>query len=534
VSLDLLNSALAHHQAGRLKEAEQLYRQIIQATPDQADAHFNLGVALAQQGQFHQAVESYRQAVVLAPDHEAAHYSLGNALRSLRRFDEAVAAYRQAIRVRPDYHQAVYNLALLLTELGRIDEALGFYRRSLELRPDFTAAYDAMIRAMNGDPRRSAQQLLSAHQQWQQGHAVDASARLADPLTNLGVTLSASGRFDEALAAFERAAALAPHNPEVHSNLGLALLTHGDFQRGWPEFEWRWKCPAFFKAHAHLKQPRWDGAPLNGRTILLHAEQGLGDAIQFVRYLPLIARQHPHAKIILGTSPKLQRLFRCIAGNAQIIVDRQAIPPFDVHCPLMSLPLIFRTTLATVPADVPYLSADASDLSKWRQRLASDSANANRLKVGLVWAGGARYTHDQMRSLPLKTLAPLGTLGHVAFYSLQKGEPCKQLADAPSNMNITDLTSDLDDFADTAALVCNLDLIISVDTAVAHLAGALAKPVWTLLPLLPDWRWMFNRDDSPWYPTMRLFRQTQPGDWPGVVSRVVRELAAILPRSSSP
>jgi hypothetical protein len=300
----------------------------------------------------------------------------------------------------------------------------------------------------------------------------------------------------------------------------MALLSRGEFPEGWQEYEWRWKCKDF---PAHLRiftQPRWDRSPLEGRTILLHTEQGFGDAIQFIRYLPQVKQWG--GKIQIACRAELVRLFQANSQGCQILAPGEPLPSFDVYSPFLSLPRIFATTLDNIPSVVPYLHAEADDAKKWQHRLADHSSTTN---VGLVWAGNAAHQNDRNRSITLAKFAPLAQVPNVRFFSLQKGSPAAQSKSLPAGMMLTDWTEELNDFSDTAALIANLHLVIAVDTAAVHLAGALGKPVWTLLPFVADWRWMLEREDTPWYPTMRLFRQTSEGDWKGVIDRVAHSLS---------
>jgi hypothetical protein len=314
--------------------------------------------------------------------------------------------------------------------------------------------------------------------------------------------------------AFEKAITLRADYALAHWNLGLILLSLGDFQRGWAEYEWRWRRPEYAR-HDHFKRPRWDGTQLGRRRILLHTEQGFGDVIQFIRFVPKVVERG--GKVILACHSELRRLLSKIEGVQQWIDPGETLPEFDVHCPLMSLPKVFGTTVQTVPGQAPYLAAGAELAERWRERVEGLPGR----KVGLAWAGRPGHGNDRNRSIRLNQLEKLGIVAGVSFVSLQKGEAARQQT---PGLTITDWTADLNDFADTAALIANLDLVIAVDTAVAHLAGALGKPVWVLLPFVPDWRWMLDREDSPWYPTMRLFRQPAIGDWETPISRIVEAL----------
>ena len=394
------------------------------------------------------------------------------------RLQEAEQLYRQVLAQQPEHARAMQFLGVIAHEFGRNDLALDLIRRAIALNPNSAQAHN-----------------------------------------NLGNILKANGQLDEAVAAYRRAIALNPDLPEAHHNLAYALLTRGDFQRGGEEFEWRSKCKDL-PPPRNFAQPQWDGRPLEGRTLLLHAEQGFGDALQFIRYVPLMARRG--GRIIIECPAGLQRLFQTIAGGCQIVAAGQPLPGFDLHCPLLSLPRVFGTNLANIPKDVPYLHADAEDARRWQHRLAGYSSI---VRVGLAWAGNPTHKNDRNRSIKLARLAPLGQLPGVSFISLQKGDAAAEAKTPPPGMELIDWTEELKDFADTAALIANLDLVIAVDTAVVHLAGAMGKPVWTLLPFVADWRWLLDRQDSPWYPSMRLFRQPSIGDWDGVITRVAEALS---------
>jgi hypothetical protein len=330
----------------------------------------------------------------------------------------------------------------------------------------------------------------------------------------MGVAFDRIGHSAEAVASYRQALRLRPDYADAHLDLGLALLSMGDFTAGWEEYEWRWRTRRVMRRD--FAQPQWDGSPLNGRTLLIHAEQGLGDTVQFLRYVPLVR----DAVIILEVPPALARLVEGLDGVKQVIPAGAALPGFDLHAPLLSLPRLFRTTPETIPNRTPYLQFnDPARTRLWNTRTGQPGA----FRVGIAWAGSAANSNNRTRSMRLADLAPLGdTPGGVSFFSLQKGPAVQERA--PARLAITDLLADTHDVRDTAALVLNMDLIISVDTFVAHLAGALGKPVWTLLSFAADWRWLRARDDCPWYPQMRLFRQSYPGDWQPVVERVVHTL----------
>jgi tetratricopeptide (TPR) repeat protein len=343
----------------------------------------------------------------------------------------------------------------------------------------------------------------------------------ADVHYNRGNVLAELRRYDEAIAAYRQCLQLAPQHAEAHANLAGPLLLTGDFAQGWREYEWRWRVRDFTSPPRNFAQPRWDGSELAGRRILIHAEQGIGDMFQFLRYLPLVAARG--GRVILECRPETKRLAAANADGWEVLASGETLPAFDVHCPLLSLPLAFGTRLETIPAKVPYMRVDPALAEKWRQRLAGVS---RRRKVGLAWAGNPVFKFDHLRSpRELAVLAPLGAAADVEFVSLQKGKAASQAAAPPPGMRILDWTNELNDFAETAALIAGLDVVVSSDTALAHLAGAMGKQVYVMLPAAPDWRWLLTGDSSPWYPTARLFRQSAAGRWDDVAAGIAAALA---------
>jgi Flp pilus assembly protein TadD len=468
--------AFRHQAAGRLGEAEAMYRRILGVKPDHADSLHLLGVIAGQRDDNAAAVDWISQALAINPNAAIYHNNLGAFCRRLGKLDQAMAAYRKAVELQPDYADARYNLGNVLRDTGKLAHSLAEYREAIRLRP---------------------------------GHA--------ETHNNFGFALLELGRIEDATAQFREAIRLRPDYADAHLNLAFALLLRGDFEHGLPEYESRTRRPAH--GLTPLPQARWDGGPLEGKTILVRSEQGLGDGIQFVRYVPLLAARG--AKVVLECLPELRRLFEGAPGVANVVARNEPPPPFDVHCPLASLPLIFKTRLDSIPASMPYLQADPELLAAQATRL---SIAHGALNVGLVWAGNPDHRNDRKRSLRLDQLSPLAGVKGVRFISLQKGRPAGQLQSPPPGMDLVDAGAELADFADTAALIARLDLVITVDTAVAHLAGAMGRPVWVLLPIAPDWRWLLEREDSPWYPTMRLFRQDALDEWGVVIAKVVREL----------
>jgi tetratricopeptide (TPR) repeat protein len=500
-----LRQADEHHRAGRLSDAEMCYRQVLSRRPDHPWALYGLATLAAQVNRPDVAAELYQRAIAVKPDLAEAHNDLANLYLQHDRLDEAIASYRRAVAVDPRYPEAHSNLCNALRIKGLHNEAIEHGRTSLAIDPNSADAASNLGNALQSAGRLD--EAISFHER-----AATVRPQAAEIWANLGAALGERCDYQRAIDCYRRALSLRPDLAVAHWNLGCALLQLGDFANGWREVEWRWRWPGFRAPRRNFSQPQWKGEPLDGKRILLHAEQGFGDAIQFVRYAPMVAKRG--GRVILECHAELLRLFsNGIEGVEQIVPFSATPPAFDVHCPLLSIPLAVGTTLATIPAEVPYLKCDPELAARWKEKIGDEQ----KMKVGVVWAGRPTHDNDRNRSMPAAALPPLQELKEVRFYSLQKGAP-----NAPPFM--TDLTADIRDFADTAALIVNLDLVISVDTSVAHLAGALGRNVWTLLPVRPEWRWLLDREDSPWYPTMKLFRQTRRGEWTDVIGRVVATL----------
>jgi tetratricopeptide (TPR) repeat protein len=548
--------ARQHQQAGQLGHAESIYRQILAQNANHLDALVGLGL-LAMQVGHPESIQLLDRAAVLRPSDPTLVNILGRALEAQGHREQAVACFARAAQIQPNAPEPLYNLGNVLRDLGRTEEALDCFARAVALRSDFS---EALTNLAN---------LLQGRGQYDEAIALYHRAIAAKPLdfgahTNLGNALQNSGRFEEALAVHRHAVALRPDVPEVHANLAAALLDQGyidgavdsyrqsialrsdfadahntlslilllrgDFEEGWREHEWRWRVPGFPSPIRTPPGRRWNGsapADADHARLLLMSEQGFGDVIHFIRYIPLAIRRG--WRVILECPPELLRLMEESDGLGATLVRRDdawAIPAvdYDAHLPLMSLPVVLgeldprRPTIAAAP----YLRANPELRRAWRDRLETDGPG---FRVGIAWAGSAVHKNDRKRSMPLSVLAPLARDG-VRLYSIQLGQPAGQLQNMPHGMNVIDLTGNIRDFADTAALLSELDLLISVDTAPLHVAGALGRPAWIMLPFIPDFRWMLGRDDSPLYPSLRLFRQTRPGDWAGVVARVADALAA--------
>lgn len=445
-----------------------------------SDSVVQRAVAAHQAGRLKEAERGYRAALAQEPDRAELHFVLGQVLCGLGQLDAAVRHFQESHRLRPDLPEAAIQLCNEIEARGDGATAMALLRGMVARNPEDAGAW-----------------------------------------VNLGIMLARQRDFAPALDSYRRAQAIAPDFALAHYNEARLHLVTGDLAQGWAKAEWRLKLDLAEQLPPGFNQPRWAGAPFSG-TLLLHAEQGFGDTIQFCRYVKLAARR---ARILLSVPPPLLRLLSRLDGVAEFVQPGRPIPAFARYCSLMSLPHIFGTVLETIPAEIPYLSAEPAARDAWRQRL----AGLKGLKVGLVWAGGAAQPNrpdaaraDARRSIPLAAFAPLAGLAD--FVSLQKGAPAAQAP--PAGMVLHDFTTELNDFADTAALIEALDLVISVDTAVVHLAGALGKPVWLLNRYDTCWRWLLGRDDSPWYPTLRQFRQTAPGDWAPVIAEVASALAA--------
>ena len=514
----LISGAAVHYQTGQVREAQQICFDILQQDPNQADALHLLGAIAYSQGQYERAIALYQQSLALNSANHELHNNIAVALVETGKIDEAIGHYRQALEINPSYAECHSNLGNTLRLQGKLSEAIACLQWALHLRPDYPEAHN-----------------------------------------NLGVAFQKQKKISEAIANYQRAIELRPDYAEAHKNLGMALLLSGEMKQGLAELEWRWQCGTFAqeKSVYAFEQPLWDGRDLQGRTILLYSEQGMGDAIQFIRYVPLVkqrclpgfrrasgripkhersssasrslsasakaerracgeeSRHRRGGKVRVECQEPLLRVFGTVPGIDRLVERGTALPEFDVQASLMTLPHILGTTLDTIPAQIPYLRSDSPSEALKRLLAFPGSRQGTReetQKVGIVWRTNPASGTAEDRSCKLSDFLPLLELGGIAFYSLQKGEQVAEIAQLGRD-NLIDLDAELQDFADTAAAMQQLDLIITVDTAVAHLAGALGKPVWVLLPFVPDWRWMLDREDSPWYPTMRLFRQSQAKDW---------------------
>ncbi|WP_207477514.1 tetratricopeptide repeat protein [Arenibaculum pallidiluteum] len=577
----LLSEGLAHHGRGDLPRATACYRAVLAAEPGHAEALHLSGVAAYQLGRNDEAARLIRQAIARRPDSAHYHNNLGSALKRLGRHDEALEAYREALRLEPRQADAAGNMARLLRDLGRTGEALDAFRQALANHPsDADLALQAGSLMLNAGAVEEAIALYRRTAERPPGHAgafsnlgvalrrlgrldeaVDAyraSLRLdgaaAGTWSNLGVVLADLDRYAEAISCQQRAISHSPAYAEAHLNLSLALMAErrhdkalaaareavrlkpdlaeghtqlasvllmlGRYAEGWAAYEWRTRMPDFPSPVRSFPTPRWDGGPLSGRCILVHDEQGVGDAFQFARFVPLLARQG--ATVILECNARITGVMRGLDGAAEVVARGMPVPAHDVHVPLLSLPHLLGTTLATIPTAVPYLRPEPERQRRWAELLKARDGG-RRLRVGLVWAGNPEYKADRIRSPGLKPYLPLLDVPDIAFYALQQGAGRRDLDGFPGHPSFTDLV-EAGNWDDTAAVMANLDLVISSCTGPAHLAGALGRPLWVVLPHAAEWRWLEDIDDSPWYPTARLYRQPRQGDWDSVLLRVRDDL----------
>lgn len=499
--------AMALKQAGRLDEAAAAYAQLARAAPKSHGYLYNLGNCHMAAGQPEAAVEAYRRALRLAPRFAPAHNNLGLAQIGLKRFALAAAALERAVALDPGNLASRHMAGHALLQDGRAAEALPYLEEAARQAPG-----NAVILTDYADALRRCGRLLDA------AAPARAAAALAPARIEVWNNLANAERdrrdYAAAAAASRRALAIDPGNAEAHCNLALTLLAAGDLAQAWPHWEYRWA--AFAGGVPPFPEPPWRGAALPAGRLLLYGEQGFGDAIQFSRYVPMAAAR---AEVALLVRRPLLRLMRTLAPGLSVHAEGDAVPDYAAQAPLMSLPLAFGTQSGAIPAEVPYLRADAGAVASWRARLAALPGR----RVGLAWAGSRDFPHDAARSIPPQALAPLARVPGVSWVSLQKD------AAARPDLAMSDWTAELGDFADTAALVAALDLVISVDTAVLHLAGALGRPAWLMNRFAGDWRWGPQGVTSPWYPTIEVFRQATPGDWPGVAAAIAARLAQDAP-----
>jgi tetratricopeptide (TPR) repeat protein len=515
---DLLNLALRYHQSGALSSAERLYRQILETNPSSTileAAANNLGIALFAQKQFAEAENWFRHVLRINANDADVHFNLGNVLMPLRRLDEAVACFEESLRLNPNHADALNHLGSALKGRGQIDQAIACYQQALRIRPQHADALNNLGVA-HGD-QGSIGPAIDCFRE-----ALRCNPRHADAHNNLGSAYLDRGLFTEAEECYRQSLASDPGHATARYNDGCLRLLRGDFAGGWPGYEHRWS-QADMVPRSFPKE-RWDGSPLNGKTILVYAEQGLGDTLHFLRYLPMVKRRG--GKVVLECQSALYKLLTGLPGVDQLVPVGNALPPFDVYIPLLSLAHVFRTTLTTVPAPAQLPAPDPNLIEYWRLELES----LRGFKVGIAWQGNRKLKYDRQRSISLTHFEALAKVSGVQFISLQVGIGADQIQALGNRFPILNLGERLDKkgaFLDTVAVMKCLDLVVSVDSALAHLAGTLGVPVWLPLALVPNWRWLLAGTDCPWYPSMRLFRQRNQGVWDDVFERMAHEVRAL-------
>ncbi len=541
------NLAYSLHEQNCYANAATLYKRALELRPDDAETRYNLANALVELGHCADAVAQFE---TLLHTHSAVaeiHFGLGRALQKLGRDDAAIAAYQHAAKLNPNMAEAHRNLGTILRGQGNLDSAVAHYVRALALDRTVTGvqvALGASLRELGrtqealrvlsdaclsdpNDPLAHANLGTALADNGRFGDAIRAheralalSSTVPEMYMNYGIALQCQRRVDDAISAYLKALELNPNLGEANWNLALALLLKGNFEQGWAEYESRWQGGPLRHAKRQFTQAQWRGEDIADKTLLLHAEQGFGDTLQFIRYVPLVAQRG--ARIIVECQAELESLLRFSFPGVRVVARGVALPSFDLHCPLLSLPLAFATRQATIPAKVPYLNAPPAQQTYWHARI----EKSEQKQVGIVWAGSPREQDpaarlvDQRRSMRLSDFAALAAVPNMTLHSLQKGQRAFDVTDDDIDFEIIDYNDALNNFTDTAALILQLDLVICVDTAVAHLAGALGKPVWLLSRFDGCWRWGIDSANSPWYPSLRIFRQSRPGDWEGVINDV--------------
>lgn len=495
---------------------ETIEERIATARKSGYDAAFRRALDLSQTDDRDGAIRAYREAIALAPQQPAAYANLATQLQLAGDLDAAAAVCRDGLASDPDYAPLHYNLGVILGQKGEPDAAIAAYREAVAAAPGWAEAWFNLAAALQ--EQEALTEAVDAY-----ARALDAKPDYAEAANNMGNALRDLGRFEEALAAFDKALALDPDHSTARFNRALARLSLGDFERGWADYATRFDDARIRKIAGHRDYglPRWTGGKIEGKTLLVLGEQGAGDTLQFARYLPML--EDFGARVVLECAAGLVPLLEGFPGLDGIHArpkEPSLRAPADLHVQLLDLPLLFGTTAETIPADIPYVHADPARAARWADRIGAEGT-----RVGLVWSGNPRNRANRRRAMPLAALAPLAAVDGIRLFSLQKGPAAEELGSA--GFDIDDIASDFSDFADTAAAIASLDLVITVCTSVAHLAGAMGAPTWTMLHKVPDWRWLPRAGTSPWYPGMRLFYQETAGDWDGVVARIAEEMKRV-------
>lgn len=498
---------------GHREEAAACYRKAVQLKPDFSEAYANLGLVLMELNRVREAIDILERLLKIAPHHGEALANLGVAYQELRRFDDAIERYAQALILKPDTPEILSNMGFAFQELGRLDKAEQCFHKALLFKPDYPAGLNNL-----GNLYKQQGKFNDALQAYRQ--ALQLAPDTPEVYTNMGALFYDQGQLQQAVGAFHQALALQSDYPEAHLGLGMLHLLQGEFEVGWRYFEWRWKTRNFI--HNQYIQPLWNGDRLDGGTILLHCEQGFGDSIQFIRYVPLV-KEKTGARVVVVCPEPLKRLFATIGGIDELLTQPSDLSKYDCQAPLMSLPHLMGTTRETIPMAISYLATDSAQRAVFQEQLRLFPG----LKIGIAWRGDPRHKNDRNRSMDPSLLAPLCTVSGVCLVNLQRDATAEELAIFSGEGCLINLANQLNDFAATAALIANLDLILGVDTAVIHCSGALGVPTWVMLPYVADWRWMHQRADSPWYPQMRLVRQQKVGHWQGCIDQVMADLVGM-------
>ena len=547
--VQILREATAAHQGGRFSQAEALYRRALELDGKQFEVLAALGVLHAQRGNYPEAEQILRRALKLNPDDAGTQFNYGNVLIGLQRFDDAYAAFGKVLHLSPGFAEAHLNRGNILMLRKNFAEAVACFDAAVRINPNFAQAFSnrgsalekmerfdealaSCDRALSLDPKNaelhaSRATLLGCLRRYDEALREISAALSLGPDNaafhyNRGNILVQAGRYDDAIAAFDKALALEPRFVDAHFNEGLCQLLLGNMERGSRNYEYRLQMPEYLDLKRSFAGPVWLGEnSIEGKTIFIHPEQGFGDTLMACRYVPLLAARG--ARVVLEVKPELVRLMEGLDSVFNLIARGEAVPQYDIHCPIMSLPYAFKTQLATIPGTVPYLRIPQENIDHWRSKLGD-----SRFKVGIAWAGNPTFKNDRDRSITLKNILSVCSTAGAAFFSIQKDLRAGDAEILSVNPHITHLGTELNNFLDTAAVMQSLDLIISSDTSIVNLAGALGRPVWVLLSSNPDWRWLLDRADSPWYPTARLYRQRKSGDWDSVVVQVSADLTKAL------
>lgn len=500
---------------GNFDAARQVCLDALRDEPRNAHAMVLLAAIAADQHQAENGMQWVQQALAVEPDSVSAHFVWGRLLEGMQRYGEAEAVYRHVTCLDSGHAKAYTNLGCMLHLQGRLDEAITCYRRALQLEPGQPEALRNYALIAGG--LQELEEAVAGFEAHLLTHPLDASAH--HQLAHLHLRL---GRYEQALAGYEQAITLEPDQAEYHFARAQLLLRLERYAEGWQEYAWRWRLTMFNAPMHRFVQPLWGGERLEQGTLLVHGETGFGDMFQFVRYVELAAERC--ARVVVECQPALQTLILGVPGVSQVVVQGGRLPAFDAHIPLISFPGVFETTIHSIPWRGPYIQADTQRMQDWVERVAASGARER--KIGLVWTGNPQNAGNRERSVTLQQFAPLVQATQASFFSLQKGAEAAQPGDVPAGMHFLDLTQQIRDFSDTAALLAQLDLVITVDTSVAHLAGAMGRSTWVLLPFSADWRYHVGRADNPWYPSMRLFRQESSGDWGPPLRQLQQALAA--------